>query len=109
MIISGRVQFPPTSEPLVVRVLRISIRTIAPADAPDTELAAGLITDIVVPTAGAAVPFEVAVDVPADARVAVRAHADIAGTGRVRVGDLVSTARHLYPTQDLVVPLERVG
>ena len=109
MIISGRVQFPPTSEPLVVRVLRVSIRTIAPADAPDTELSSRVLADIVVPPGGTSVPFEVAVDVPADTQVAVRAHADIAGTGRVQVGDLVSTNRHLYPSPDLVVPLERVG
>ena len=109
MIISGTVQFPPTSEPLTVRTLRVSIRTIAPADAPDVELAAVAVADIVVPTAGAAVPFTISLDVPADTQVAVRAHADVAGTGRVQVGDLVSTSRHLYPSPELVVPLERVG
>jgi putative lipoprotein len=109
MIIAGTVQFPPTAEPLTVRALRVSIRTIAPADAPDTELAAVALADIVVPKDGAAVPFEVALDVPAGTEVAVRAHADVAGTGRVQVGDLVSTFRHLYPSPELVVPLERVG
>ena len=86
-------------------MLRVSIRTIAPADAPDTELSSRVLADIVVPPGGTSA----AVDVPADTQVAVRAHADIAGTGRVQVGDLVSTTRHLYPSPNLVVPLERVG
>lgn len=109
MIVSGTVRFPPMAEPLMVSGLRVSIRTIAPADAPDTELAAAVVaTDIVVPPAGRSVPFAVPVDLPAGSQVAVRAHADVAGTGRVRVGDLVSTSRHVFPAADLVVPLERI-
>ena len=107
MIISGVVEFPPGVS-LTVRALRISIRTVAPADAPDDELAAAVLPDIVVHPSGTVVPFTVSVDVPAGTDVAVRAHADVTGTGRVEVGDLVSTARHLYPASDLVVPLERV-
>jgi len=109
MIVSGSVRFPPMSEPLMVHGLRVSIRTIAPADAPDTELAAAVVArDIVVPSAGTSVPFAVPVDLPPGRQVAVRAHADVAGTGRVQVGDLVSTSRHVFPAPDLVVPLERI-
>jgi putative lipoprotein len=107
MVIAGTVQFPP-GPPVTVRALRISIRTIAPADAPDVELAATAIGDIVVPASGTAVPFTVSIEVPAGTQVAVRAHADVTGTGRVQVGDLVSTARHVFPAPHLVVPLEPV-
>jgi putative lipoprotein len=109
VIVSGVIRFPSLAGGLTVRTLRVSIRTVAPADAPDTELAAAVVaSDIVVPPSGTSVPFEIPVDLPTGTEVAVRAHADVTGTGRVQVGDLVSTARHLFPAPKLVVPLDRV-
>jgi len=108
MIVSGSVQFPPGPAALTVGILHVSVRTIAPADAPDTELAHLAVHGVRVPAGGATVRFEVPVDLPAGTEVAVRAHADVAAAGRVQVGDLVSTARHLFPRPNLVLPLERI-
>ncbi|MBL8931786.1 MAG: hypothetical protein JNL54_16825 [Kineosporiaceae bacterium] len=104
-VVRGFVQFPPGPARHLTR-LRISLRRIDLADAPAVTLACVDLPDVVVPSAGH-VPFalplppEVAQVVArhsAGVTLAVRAHADVDGSGQVQVGDLVSTTTTLIAT-----------
>jgi len=106
-VLRGVVRFPPGSA-REVAVLRVVLRPVDLADAPAPNLAVLELSDLLVPSDGR-VPFElrlppeIPLSFPAD-RYAVRAHADVFGTGRVDVGDLVTTST-CFVTPELAGPL----
>lgn len=92
-IIRAVVVLPASRTPRDVAVLRIDVLDVTEQDAPARTVAS---TDLTHVQQGSN-PTEVSLDLEADLRpdrdYAVRATADVAGTGEVSVGDLVTTER----------------
>lgn len=109
MQISGTLRFPPPGEPLIVARVSITVRDVTELDGPARTLARLDLPAVHVPATGLDLPFTVDVELPDPARTyALRAHADIDGSGSVNAGDLVTTTTHVVRARSLpmVLPLE---
>lgn len=109
--ISGTLRFPPRGEPFTVARVHLAVRDVGELDGPARTIAQIDLPGVQVPAAGLELPFTVHADLPDPARTyALRAHADVDGSGAVKPGDLVTTSVHVVGPSDrpAVLPLEPV-
>jgi uncharacterized lipoprotein YbaY len=113
MQISATLRFPPLGQPLDVARVRVTVRDITELDGPARTVAQLDLPAVHVPPDGVDVPFTVAADLADPARTyALRAHADVTGSGSVTAGDLVTTTAHPVAAnnqQPLLLPLVRIA
>ncbi|MFN2497250.1 MAG: YbaY family lipoprotein [Pseudonocardiaceae bacterium] len=108
--ISGTLRFPPRGEPLDVARVSVTVRDITELDGPARTVAQLDLPAVHVPPDGVDVPFTVDADLADPARTfALRAHADVTGSGSVTAGDLVTTTTHVvHANHQLLLPLEQI-
>lgn len=95
---------------MVARV-HLTVRDVSDADGPARTVGQLDLPAVQVPSAGLELPFTLHAELPGPARTyALRAHADVDGSGSVAPGDLVTTSVHVVgPSGWLaVLPLEPV-
>lgn len=113
MQIRGTLRIPGRGAPLEIARIRITVRDITEFDAPARTVAQLDLPAVHLPADGADVPFTMDTAPVDPTRVyALRAHADVDGSGSVTVGDLVTTTAHLvHPDhrRPLLLPLDPVG
>jgi putative lipoprotein len=112
MRITGALRFPPSNEPLRVARVEVTVRDITELDGPAPTVARVELPGLEVPREGSNVPVAIEAELDSNRTYAIRAHADVSGSGVVEVGDLVTTEAHVVrPAGDrtLVLPLHPVA
>jgi putative lipoprotein len=91
--VRGEISLPGTALPAEAAVVIVQVEDVSRADAPSTVVGEQRLERVELHP-GNVIPFEVEVDADAldeGARYSVRIHIDVAGSGEVDAGDLVST------------------
>ena len=109
--VTGDIVLPADAPAGKARVVRIEVRDVSALDAPSTVIASTDLRDVDV-APRARVPFAIDVpDVDPARHLNVRAHVDVAGTGRVSTGDYLTTESVPVPRsggfRPIVVPVTR--
>ena len=112
--VHGTILLPAIDLPDVAAKVVVQVEDVSRADAPSTVVGEQSLKGVRLQK-GAVVPFTITLPAAAvDERssYSVRAHIDVSGSGKVEVGDLVSTQSHPVLTRgsgdEAVVPVKRV-
>ncbi|MGW0314025.1 hypothetical protein [Streptomyces flavidovirens] len=110
-IISGVVSLPTEAPATVAARVLVEVRNVSLADAPSVVVGAQVLTDVPL-TPGGRIPFSVDVpDLDPSDSYGLRVHVDLAGTGVLEPGDLISTRSSPVPaenTAELIAPVSAV-
>jgi putative lipoprotein len=113
-IVHGEIVLPAIDLPDVAAKVLVQVEDVSRADAPSSVVGEQELKGVKLQK-GAVLPFTITL--PAEAidernSYSVRAHVDLTGSGKVEVGDLVSTQSHPVLTRgsgnEAVVPVKRV-
>lgn len=112
--VHGTILLPPTDLPDSAAKVVVQVEDVSRADAPSHVVGEQSLTGVRLHK-GAVVPFRITLPASAvdeRASYSVRAHVDVSGSGKVEVGDFVSTQSHPVLTRgsgdEAVVPVKRV-
>lgn len=90
--VTGTIEFQDVREPVHDATVYVRVQDVGRADAAANTVAEEVIRNVEIVPGGAPLPFSVqGIRLSANARYAVRVHADCSGDGRVSPGDYVST------------------
>ncbi|MEV0375648.1 YbaY family lipoprotein [Streptomyces sp. NPDC050636] len=109
--VSGVVSLPAEAPAAVAARVLVEVRNVSLADAPSVVVGAQVQTDVPL-RPGGRIPFSVDVpDLDPGDSYGLRVHVDLAGTGVLEPGDLISTQSNpvpAEPTDELVAPVSPV-